>query len=76
MTKVDELPEDVRKDFCALIDEAILESGDDEELKEGFKALDEMAKIMNVSFYDLLLELYEESEIQARVDAWKQEKGL
>ncbi len=76
MAKGDKLSEEIKKDFCELIDEAILGSGEDKELMEGFRTLDELAKGMRVSFYDLLLELYEKEEIEMRVNLWKKEKDI
>jgi len=73
---VDELPEDQQIYFRRMVDESVLESEYDPELKEGFAYLDKLALKRKITFYDLILELYELSELQERIDEWKKAKGL
>lgn len=76
MSKIEDLPDKVKSDFCALIDEAILESTDDKDMKEGFVTLDKIARKMRITFYDLMLQIFEYEEIINKVDAWNKEKDI
>ncbi len=76
MTTIEDLPEDQRKHFCQMVDESVMESDMDPELKEGFMYLDEQAFALGISFYDLILQMYEKEELKDRINEWKKEKGF
>lgn len=77
MHTISDLSKEQRKFFCKMVDECVLDLDDnDEELKDGFRYLDELALHKNMSFYDLILQLYEMSEINERIEEWKKEKGF
>lgn len=76
MTTIDELPEKQRKDFCDMIDVIVMNLDKDPELKEGFKFLNDLAYNRKISLYDLLLEVYEISELEDRLDDWEEKKDI
>lgn len=71
LTSIKDLSEQQRLDFCVMIDELILDSDGDDELKEGLEYLDKQAFYYDISFYDLILHLYEEAEIKAHIKDWR-----
>lgn len=73
---ITDLTEDQQKHFCLMVDECVLGSEGDRELREGFKFMDELALKKGITFYDLLLQLYEKNEIAMRIEQWKEEKGI
>lgn len=75
MTLVDDLTKEQQKHFCAMVDECILQNGGDDELKEGFRYLDELANYLGISFYDMVLQTYEKDELDHRIDEWRKDKG-
>ena len=58
-----------------MVDESVIESTMDSELKEGFRYLDEMAFKQGISFYDLILQIYELEELKDSIDVWKKKNG-
>jgi len=73
---IEDLTEDQKTHFCKMVDECILECDGDREMNEGFAYLDEMALKTGKTFYDVILQLYEMSEITRQIDKWKEEKGF
>lgn len=59
-----------------MVDESVMESDIDPELKEGFEYLDKQAFEYGISFYDIIVQMYEKEEINDRIDDWKKEKGF
>jgi len=76
LTTIEDLTEDIRVQFCDMIDDIILSSDTDPELKEGFNYLDKIALTNNMTFYNLILQMYEESELEDRVKDWLKKKGI
>ena len=75
MIGIDDLSEKQRIDFCAMIDDLVLNvAPHDDELREGFRNLDEQANYYNISFYDAILRAYEESELRDRLDDWNNDR--
>ena len=73
MSKIDD---DIKKHFCDIIDEAILEGQKDPLIKDGFDTLDEWDRGLKMSFYDLMMSFYEEWEIIEHVKQWKKKKDI
>ena len=73
MTTIEDLTEKQRKAFCDMIDGIVMNLDYDPELKEGFKYLNDLAFHRKISLYDLLLEVYEKTEVEDRLD---EEKGF
>lgn len=72
---IEKLPEETRKYFCEMIDECFLENQDDPELKEGFDILDQISRHEKITIYELVLRLYDQEELNYRINEWKKEKG-
>lgn len=72
---IEELPEKQRKFFCQMVDECILDNND-REWREAMAFVDGEANRQGITFYDLVLQLYEDNEILKRVDEWREEKGF
>jgi hypothetical protein len=70
-----ELDEDTQKYFYEMIDEAVLSSDDFPDMKEGFKYIDEVARYRRITFYEMILELYDLDDLISRITDWKKEKG-
>ena len=75
MITVEDLTEEQRKYWMQMVDESVMESTMDPELREGFVMLDELAYIKKISFYDMILEMYDDREVDFRINEWKKEKG-
>ncbi len=54
-------------------DTSSLKTGD---MRKGFQMLDELARSLKKTFYEIIFEFYEADEIQRHVDEWDKEKGL
>lgn len=76
MSKAEDLPEATKKVFYAIIDEVVLNSDQDKDMKEGLQTLDRIARKMKISFYDLMLQIFEYEEIVRKVTEWKKEKNI
>jgi len=72
--KLEELTEDQKIYWMKMVDESVMQSTMDPELREGFAYLDELAYKKKISFYDVVLEIYEKSEMEFRINEWKKEK--
>jgi len=76
MNSIEELSKKDREYFMKMVDESVMESDMDKELKEGFNYLDELAYKQKISFYDLILQIYEKHELEERIKEWRKEKGI
>jgi len=76
LVKVSELTKDQNKQWIEMIDLVILNVGEDTKLKEGLKYLDEEALRRKINIYDMILVLYEKSELDKRIKSWKKAKEL
>ena len=75
LTTIDDLTESQRKDFCEMVDDLILNMADnDDELKEGLEYLDEQAFHYNMSFYNLILQIYDKEELNEQLRRWNDDK--
>ena len=76
MTTIEDLTEKQKKFFCEMIDTIIMNLDKDPEMKENFDYLNDLAFHRKMSIYDLLLEVYEKTEVEDRLDDWKKRKGF
>lgn len=74
MADIEELSEEDKTKFCEIIDEAILESTG--EMREGFQMLDELARSLKKTFYEIIFDFYEADEVRRQVKDWDKEKEL
>ena len=75
LVKISELTEGDRKVWMELVDEVVLTSDEDKELKEGLHFLDEEATHRKIDIYDMILKLYEKDELDKKIRDWKKAKG-
>lgn len=75
LVKASELTKDDRKIWMELVDEVVLTSDKDKELKEGLHFLDEEALHRKIDIYDMILKLYEKDELDKKIRDWKKAKG-
>lgn len=75
MTTINDLTEKQRRDFCDMIDDLVLNRApEDTELREGFEYLDEQAFYYNISFYDIILQIYEQEELKELIKKWNSDR--
>lgn len=74
LTTIDELSPEVAETFKQMIDDMILLSDGDKELREGFAEIGEESFRRKISLYDLMLEAYEKSEVEKSVKRWLKDK--
>lgn len=62
--------------FCNMVDEMILMSDEDSELKDGLNYIENKARKYHISIYDMVYKILGEHQANLRIQAWKKEKGL
>jgi len=67
LVKVSELTEGDMKHWMELVDEVVLNSDGDNELKEGLHFLDKEASHRQINIYDMILKLYEKDEFDKKI---------
>lgn len=75
MAIIDDLDKNQLKYFYEMIDESIICDEMDVETRDGYRYLDEMSRLLKISFYDMVLQLYEKDEVVKHIGTWKKIKG-
>ena len=70
---LDELNIEQRTFFCKMVDESVMEADTDPELKECFNFLDELCIKQDITFYEVIFDIYELSELKKRIDELEEE---
>ncbi len=63
MITFDDLTDEDAKKFKMIVDECILRFSEDPDMHEGFKEIDKMANSMNMTVYEMFLNLYAVDEV-------------
>lgn len=71
-----ELTEDIKKDFCEMIDDMVLSCDDDPELVTAFKFLNDESFKRRITLYEMCFLIWEDCEINEHVQDWRREKGF
>jgi len=63
----------VKNDFCKIIDEVLLNSDSDPEFRDAVVWLDTLVRNKYISLYDLVFEILEQHDVEERVKLWREE---
>ena len=76
LVKSSELTAEQNKCWVDMIDEIILTSDGNKELKEGLKFFDAQALHQKITIYEVLLMLYPKDYLDEIIQAWKNKKTI